>query len=116
MHILLQLEYLILNTSNLILNHLVLGDKVTVHVLFIDTLLARGGVLDEQLLQVLELNLKSVVVVRDDHVVLLSDLAHTTQLLVFSLQSCELELILLNDLLQRHLDLHATLLRHMWLI
>lgn len=40
MHIRLQLEDLILYTSNLILNHLVLSNQVAIHVLLVDALLA----------------------------------------------------------------------------
>ena len=68
----LHLEDLILDLGDLVPDHFVLGHQVAVYVLLVYVLLG-GRVFYEELLKVLQLYLQCVVVVADDHVVLLRD-------------------------------------------
>jgi hypothetical protein len=100
----LDFEDLVLDVRDFGLDHFILGHQVAVDVLLIDVLLG-GRVLYEELLQILQLDLQGVVVIVYDHVVLLGHFPCVAQLLVLVFEPGHLELVLLNYLVQRYLDL-----------
>lgn len=100
----LDFKYLVFDFCYFAANHLIFGHKVAVDVFLVEILLC-CWIFNEQLLQVLELYLQSVVVVVYYHIVLLSYFSGVSQLLVLVLQTSHLELVLLHDLVQGYFDL-----------